>query len=171
MKRSMRLLTPVFSTNRMLWEYAERYYVPAAHCHWRLAGDGMAPARELAAWKAAIREAWGAVGIESVEDVRPGSRRVGEGFDLAAVVRLGPIEPKDVAVEACFGPLTAAREIERSRAVGLVLEQSLGDGRHRYAGTIPCPRSGMQGYTVRVRPFHPEACDLLGAGLVTWWQG
>jgi hypothetical protein len=29
----------------------------------------------------------------------------------------------------------------------------------------------MQGYTVRVRAFHPEACDLLGAGLVTWWQG
>jgi starch phosphorylase len=171
MKRSMRLLTPVFSTNRMLWEYAERYYVPAAHCYWRLAGDGMAKVRELASWKAAIRKGWGEVRVESVEDVRPGSRRVGEGFDLAAVVRLGPIEPKDVAVEACFGPLTAAREIERSRAVRLVLEGSLGDGRHRYAGTIPCPRSGMQGYTVRLRPFHPEACDLLGAGLVTWWRG
>ena len=171
MKKSMRQLTPVFSTNRMLWEYAERFYLPAAHYYGRLAADGMARSRELAAWKAGIRKGWGAVRIESVEDARPGSRRVGEGFELAAVVRLGPIEPKDVAVEACFGPLTAAREIERSRAVALALERSLGDGRHRYAGTIPCPRSGMQGYTVRVRPFHPESCDLLGAGLVTWWQG
>ena len=42
---------------------------------------------------------------------------------------------------------------------------------HRYAGTIPCDRSGMQGYGVRVRPSHPEACDLLGTGLMTWWQG
>ena len=32
-------------------------------------------------------------------------------------------------------------------------------------------RRGMQGYSVRVRPSHPEACDLLGTGLVTWWQG
>jgi starch phosphorylase len=171
MKRSMRLLTPVFSTNRMLWEYAERYYVPAAHCYERLAADRMARARQLAAWKAGIRKCWGAVRIESVEDVRPGARRVGEGFEMIAVVRLGAIEPKDVTVEACFGPLSASREIERNRAVALGLERSLGDGRHRYAGTIPCQRSGMQGYTVRVRPFHPEAYDLLGAGPVTWWQG
>jgi starch phosphorylase len=170
MKRSMRLLTPVFSTNRMLWEYAERYYVPAAHCYERLAADGMARARQLAAWKAAIRKGWAAVRIESVEDLRPGSRRVGEGFELAVVVNLGPIEPKHVTVEAHFGPLSAAREIEKGRAMALALERSLDDGRHRYTGSIPCQRSGMQGYTVRVRPFHPEACDLLETGLVTWWQ-
>jgi starch phosphorylase len=170
MKRSMRLLTPAFSTNRMLWEYAERYYVPAAHCYERLAADGMARARQLASWKAAIRKGWGAVRIESVEDLRPGSRRVGEGFELAVVVDLGPIEPRHVTVEAHFGPLTAAREIEKGRAMALTLERSLGDGRHRYTGSIPCQRSGMQGYTVRARPFHPEACDLLETGLVTWWQ-
>ena len=49
MKRSMRLLTPVFSTNRMLWEYAERYYVPAARCYERLSagrhGGGAADGR------------------------------------------------------------------------------------------------------------------------------
>ena len=170
MKRSMRLLTPAFSTNRMLWEYAERYYVPATHCFERMAADGHARARQLAAWKAAIRKGWGAVRIESVEDVHPGTRRVGEGFELAVVVRLGPIEPSDVVVEACFGPLTAGREIQRGRPVALALERSLGDGRHRYVGSIPCQRSGMQGFTVRVRPFHPEVCELMSTGLVAWWQ-
>jgi starch phosphorylase len=154
----------------MLWEYAERYYVPTAHCYERLAADAMARARQLAVWKAAIRKGWGAVRIESVEDAGPGTRRVGEGFELAVVARLGPIDPKDVAVEAYFGPLSAAREILRGRAVALALERSLGDGRHRYTGSIPCQRSGMQGFTVRVRPSHPEACELMAAGLVTWWQ-
>jgi starch phosphorylase len=171
MKRSMRLLTPVFSTNRMLWEYAERYYVPAARCYEQLSARGMAGARQMAAWKAAIRRGWGGVQVESVEDASPGVRRVGEGFELAVVVRLGSVEPKDVAVEACFGPLSANREIQRGRAVALTLERSLGDGRHRYAGSIPCQRSGMQGFTVRVRPSHPEACELMGTGLVAWWQG
>jgi starch phosphorylase len=170
MKRSMRLLTPAFSTNRMLWEYAERYYVPAAHCYGRLAADDMAGARKLAVWKAAIRKGWGAVRIESVEDAGPGTRRVGEGFEIAVVARLGSIQPKDVAVEAFFGPLSAAREIQRGRAVALTLERSLGEGRHRYTGSIPCQRSGMQGFTVRVRPFHPEACELMSTGLVTWWR-
>jgi starch phosphorylase len=170
MKRSMRLLTPAFSTNRMLWEYAERYYVPAARCYERLAADGMAGARQLAAWEAAIRKGWSAVRIESVEDAGPGTRRVGEGFELAVVARLGSIDPKDVTVEAYFGPLGATREIQRGRTVALSLERALGDGRHRYTGSIPCQRSGMQGFTVRVRPFHPEACELMSTGLVTWWQ-
>jgi len=26
----------------------------------------------------------------------------------------------------------------------------------------------MQGFTVRVRPFHPEACELMSTGFVTW---
>jgi starch phosphorylase len=170
MKRSMRLLTPVFSTNRMLWEYAERYYVPAAHCYERLSADGMARARQVAAWKAAIRKGWGGVQVESVEDAPAAARRVGDGFELAAVVRLGAIEPTDVAVEAYYGPLSAAREIQRGRVTALALERSLGDGRHRYTGTIPCQRSGMQGFTVRVRPSHPEACELMGTGLVAWWR-
>ena len=75
-----------------------------------------------------------------------------------------------MAVEAYFGPLSATREIQRGRAVALALERSLGDGRHRYAGSIPCQRSGMQGFTVRVRPSHPEACELMGTGLVAWWR-
>jgi starch phosphorylase len=170
MKRSMRLLTPAFSTNRMLWEYAERYYVPATHCLERMTADEYARARQLAAWRAAIRRSWGAVRVESVEDVHPGTRRVGEGFGLAVVVCLGAVQPADVAVEACFGPLTAAREIERAKPVALALERSLGSGRHRYVGSIPCQRSGMQGFTVRVRPSHPEACELMTTGLVRWWQ-
>jgi starch phosphorylase len=130
----------------------------------------MAGARQLAAWKAAIRKAWGSVRIEFVEDAGPGTRRVGEGFELSVVARLGPIQPKDVAVEAYFGPLSADREIQRGRTVALTLERSLGDGRHRYTGSIPCQRSGMQGFTVRIRPFHPEACELMSTGLVTWWR-
>lgn len=96
---------------------------------------------------------------------------MGEGFTLAATVRLGEVSPGDVTVEAYHGPLDATREVRRGQAVPLSLERSLEGGLHRYAGTIPCDRSGMQGYGVRVRPSHPEACDLLGTGLVTWWQG
>ena len=108
--------------------------------------------------------------VESVEDVHPGTRHVGEGLELAVVVWLGGVRPADVAVEACFGPLTAAREIERAKPVALAHERSLGTGRHRYVGSIPCQRSGMQGFTVRIRPSHPEACELMTTGLVAWWR-
>ena len=171
MKKSMKLLAPAFSTNRMLWEYAERYYVPAARCSERMSRDGFCKAREIAAWKEKVRRDWPGVRVETVAETRAGAHRVGEGFDLAATVRLGDVSPDDVAVEAYYGPLDASREVRQGRTVLLHLEQSLDEGVHRYAGTIPSERSGMQGYSVRIRPSHPEACDLLGSGLVAWWQG
>jgi starch phosphorylase len=133
--------------------------------------DGLAKAREIAAWKEKVRRGWAGVRVESVVEARSGAHRVGEGFDLAATVRLGDVSPEDVAVEAYYGPLDATRDVRRGETVPLALESSLGGGVHRYGGTIPCERSGMQGYSVRVRPSHPEACDLLGTGLVAWWQG
>jgi glycogen phosphorylase len=94
---------------------------------------------------------------------------VGEGFALAATVRLGRALPEGRGVEAYFGPLDASRESGAGARWRSPSSAPAEDGRHRYVGTIPCERSGMQGYTVRVRPSHPEACDLLGTGLVTWW--
>jgi len=36
------------------------------------------------------------------------------------------------------------------------------------AATVPCPRSGLHGYTVRVTPFHPDAPKAFLPGLITW---
>jgi starch phosphorylase len=171
MKRSMRILSPAFSTNRMLWEYGERYYEPAARCYHRLAANGMERAKQLAAFTVALRSGWGGVRVESVEAAQDGVHRVGEGFALTATIRLGTIEPEHVIVEAYFGPISAAREIREGRPVALALEGSPKPGVYRFAGRIPCERSGMQGYGVRVRPSHPDACNILGIGLIAWWEG
>jgi len=167
MKKSMKELTPVFSTNRMLFEYGEGYYLPAARFSRGLGADGFARARAFAAWKAAIRQAWPAVRVESVE-ADTAARRVGEGFEARAVVNLGGIAPGDVAVELFHGPLSEKREITDPRTVPMEHLASLGAGRHRFRGTMPCDRSGMQGYAVRVRPTHPDANNLLSTGLLTW---
>jgi starch phosphorylase len=88
MKRSLRTLSPTFSTNRMLWEYGERYYLPAARHHAELCADGFARARAVAAWKQRVEAAWAGVRVESVNATEPGARKVGEGFAIEARVRL-----------------------------------------------------------------------------------
>ena len=168
MKRSMRVLSPLFSTNRMLYQYGEGYYLPAARFAARMAADGFARARAFAAWKDVLRQGWPAVRVESVEAEPPRAHRVGEGFPVSALLHLGPIEPKDVAVELYYGPLSEKREITDPRFLAMRLAASPEPGRHRYEGVIPCDRSGMQGYTVRVRPSHPDANNLLSTGLMTW---
>ncbi|HPW55524.1 MAG: alpha-glucan family phosphorylase [Thermoanaerobaculaceae bacterium] len=169
MKKSMRLLTPAFSTNRMIWEYAERYYLPASRHFARLAADGMAKTRAVAIWLQRVRAAWGEVQIEEVEAVSPHAQCAATGFDIHAVVHLGPLATSDVAVEIYYGPLDAERDITAPAAVAMSPAEDLGGGRTRFSGTIPCDRSGMIGYTVRVRPVNPDAPNLLATNLMTWW--
>jgi len=168
MKKSLRLLCPAFSTNRMLWEYSERYYLPAAKYYAQITADKMERARQLAEWKRFMRQHWSEVRIEKVEAGRDSMRRVGEGHELAAVVRLGAIQPKDVSVEIYYGPLNAEREIVQARSVSMELAGAAGAGAHRYTGVIPCERSGMHGFTVRVLPAHPDINHSMSTGLITW---
>jgi starch phosphorylase len=168
MKQSMKQLSPRFSTNRMVWEYGERFYLPAARGFTEMSADRAARARALAAWKARIAELWPAVRIDGVHPLKVGAHRVGEGFELAADVKLGEIAPDEVAVEVYYGVLDAQRAIVDPRTARLRLEASRDSGLHRYVGTIPCDRSGMLGYAVRVRPAHPDANNLLATGLMTW---
>ena len=105
MKGSMRILTPIFSTNRMLAEYVERYYLPAARFCTRLAADGCARAKDLADWKARLRAAWGDVKVDAVTGDDGNRRIMGDALSLAAIVRLGSLHPDDVCVEVYFGRL------------------------------------------------------------------
>jgi starch phosphorylase len=166
-KKSMKL-TPAFSSNRMLYEYGEHFYRPAAAFYERLTANKVERARALADWKRSLQQHWGEVRVESAEAAQPGGRAVGQGFDVRADVRLGSVNPKDVCVEIYFGPLDAQRQIRDGQCVSMKLEATREPGVHRYVGTIPCERTGMAGWTLRVRPCHPDANNLFAIGLLTW---
>jgi starch phosphorylase len=72
MRESIRSITPAFNTHRMVAEYTERLYEPAARAHSVLAGDSGKKARALSEWKDLIRAAWPKVRVETVEIERRG---------------------------------------------------------------------------------------------------
>ena len=168
MKKSLRMLSPTFSTNRMLWEYTEKYYLPAARHYTQLSEKNMQRARELTKWKGFVRQHWGGVRIERVQATRDGTFSVGDGYEITADVRLGPIDPKDVSVEVYYGTLDAERKITHAHSLPMQRKAAAGDGVHRYAGLIPCRHSGLQGYTVRVLPAHADINSPVSTGLITW---
>ncbi|MCU0241627.1 MAG: alpha-glucan family phosphorylase [Vicinamibacteria bacterium] len=168
MKKSLKL-TPTFSTNRMLWQYSDNYYLKASQYYADLSAEKFARARALAAWKAHIYQHWNGVRVESVGAQPTALHRVGEDFALHADIRLGAIEPASVAVEIYYGPLNPQRQIVEARTVEMRLETSHDGNVHRYVGQIPCERTGMQGYSVRVRPAHADANSVLATAVMTWW--
>ena len=90
-----------FTTNRMLSDYMEKYYVPLGERHRKLAADDFAVAREIAFWKRNIRRGWQY--IEVMDYTRPtDSRRqpmLGKELELKMELFIGDIAPEDIGVE------------------------------------------------------------------------
>ena len=169
MRESIRSVTPAFNTHRMVKEYAERLYEPAAKAHVALGSSGGKHAVELSKWKDSIRKAWPEIHITDVKigNTAGGQIAVGDTVDVSAVVHLGPITPEYVTVQAYFGE-TENNEIRMPAREALTQITRLDHGRYLYQGTIPARESGSYGLNVRVIPTHPNLTQEHELRLITW---
>jgi glycogen phosphorylase len=165
-------LGPRAQAGRMVREYVETLYVPAA-CASRALADapGQAPfaaARDLAAWKHRVRAAWADVKVEHIE-AGDGERGPGEWLPVRASVALGELSPEDVTVEVVSGRVTDEEDIVEPEAHPMTPSgATAGEGTVRYAGEARLGRPGPFGYTVRVVPCHPLLASTAELGLVTY---
>lgn len=169
MKRSMRTCCPVFNTNRMVREYAERFYLPAAQRWNRFTKNGYKVTKEVSTWRSKLNEKWDELRIESVQANIPKEATVGNQLPVSATIRLGTIAPEEVAVELYYGPLDSHGSITVGNSAPLHCEGHNGsDQTYRYSGAIPCEFSGQYGYALRIVPHHPEMAARYHVGLVQW---
>lgn len=169
MKRSMKTCCPVFNTNRMVQEYTERFYLPAAERWQRFSHEGYKVTREVAAWRRKLQSKWDEVRIEGVDAKIPEQTTVGNELPVTAQIRLGSIKPEEVAVELYFGPLDARGLITTGNAAPLTCEGQNGSPEtYKYSGAIPCEFSGQYGYALRIVPNHPDLEARYHVGLVRW---
>ncbi|MGF1427599.1 alpha-glucan family phosphorylase [Kitasatospora sp. LaBMicrA B282] len=156
-------LGPKVLAGRMVREYVERLYTPAALAQRGLRGEG---ARLLADWKARVRAAWPAVRVEHV-DAAAEAAELGSVLALRVQVALGALEPDDVEVQVVAG---AVDEADLIREADLQTLKPVGgrdlSGCQRYEGTLELARTGPFGYTVRVLPNHPLLASAAELGLV-----
>jgi len=170
MKNSMRRLCPVYNTNRMVAEYTQRFYIPALQRQEALAADHLARARSLVEWKQRLRAGWPQVQIAQVEAQPPPDEtplHVGHRLRVAASIHLGVLSPQDVTVQAFHGPLDADNRIAGGEPAPLTWKAAQ-NGLHQYEGEITLSASGLQGFSVRVLPTHPDAALPLELPLITW---
>src|SRR5437763_5561426 len=91
MRESIRSVTPVFNTHRMVKEYTERLYVPAAQAYREFSQDDCAAATDLSQWKTRIRKDWPQIRIDQVEVANKDRKNipVGDSLEVSARVHLG----------------------------------------------------------------------------------
>ncbi len=168
MKDCVDSLCHFINTHRMVRDYVEDFYLKA-HAHFReLEQDGACRTRELTAAMERIRRDWTDVWVTQVEDGAGQVVAVASPMKISAQVHLGRLGPGDVAVELYVGRVDMNGELIEGEPVPMRPEGNSVNGTYRYTVETAIARSGQHGFTVRVRPYHPDMPTAFVPGLITW---
>ena len=168
MKHSLVTIASRYNTNRMVKEYFNKFYKPAAENFARMSADDFRPARELVKWKNRMRSDFPSLRIESVQADTGRTYKSGESFPVQADLFLGKLAPEDVRVDVYSGTIVGDDMLQNSALARLGTVEKTAEGRFRFSGVISCGRTGSFGFKLRVTPFHPLLLDPYETGLVLW---
>ena len=169
MRSSIRQLTGVFNTHRMVWQYYEQFYRPAAERFERFTGSDLKVSQELAGWRQQASEHWSEVRIVSIEANAAETMRVGETIEVSAQVNTGGLRDDELDVQLYAGSVETDSQLSNGIAVSM---QRCGD--HAEGNPMFCARltldgsSGQRGYTVRVLPRNGDLVTPFVPRLITW---
>jgi starch phosphorylase len=149
-------LGPKVLASRMVSDYVEKLYAPAAASAREVEVDSYALARDLAGYRTRVLAGWSGVRVEHVEATGVGDApERGQRLIIRAFVALGDITREDVRVELVSGRVDHNDRILNRRIVELAPIEKYEGNRWRYETQIDLVDTGAFGYTVRVLPSHP----------------
>ena len=160
MRRSLAGLTAAYSSTRMVHEYIEQLYLPAAAEFRRRVADGGAAARSLQTWQERLRRGWPQLHIDAPNVA------AGPGYcRLTVAVYLGEIKPEDVRVELYAEPDRNGPGAIIAMPRGAAIPGSLNG--HLYSGCTGVERPTGD-YTVRIVPAREGARVPAELPLILW---
>jgi len=156
-RHTLSTLGPKVLATRMVTDYVNRLYTPAAVAARMFEGaDGDAYARDAAAWISRVKAGWPEVRVEHVETSGvDDSPQLGNDMVVRAFVALGSLTPDDVVIEVVHGKVDAQDRIVNPTAAYLASSASYEGNRWLYETVVPLDRTGVFGYTVRILPSNP----------------
>ena len=160
-RHTLASLRPQVQASRMVQEYVECLYAPAASSAAGVRADSFAGARMLAEYRLRVHAAWPHVRVAQVDiSGLPDTPELGSEMTVRAAVALAGLQPCDVDVQAIVGRVDDRDELRDTYVVTMqpagARDCSDGDGEGaRFEATVRLPHAGLLGYTVRVLPRHP----------------
>ena len=157
-----------FTTNRMLTDYCNQYYIPQSKRANELVANDYELARQIAAWKKNVQRHWNEVEVvsytqpDATYNLSPDSR-----LNCEVVLQLGELKPEDIGVEIliCSTDRKGNLHIQEKAEFTLV---SCEDGIAKYQASILPERTGMYQVTARYFAKNPMLPHRQDFGLVKW---
>ncbi len=157
-----------FTTNRMLTDYMNQYYIPQAECVEMMKANDFAHARELASWKTHVRHEW-----ENVQQVWRSEPQT--AYDIteskpyigSMKIQLGDLSPEDVGVEVVFAQTDSRGKLHIVDAQPFDFVECK-DGVATYQVSMLAEKTGAYLVGARVYAKHPLLAHRQAFECVKW---
>jgi phosphorylase/glycogen(starch) synthase len=144
-----------FTTNRMLTDYMNQYYIPQSQRAEEVKADDFKVARDIAAWKKHVRRSWDDVQVVSRTEPQA-SYDISEKNPLHSeiVLNLGDLQPEYVGVELVFAQTDIHGKLHIDQVNELQMVEAQ-DGTARYAVDVMPGTTGAYQVGLRIFAKHP----------------
>ncbi|MCQ2118309.1 MAG: alpha-glucan family phosphorylase [Bacteroidales bacterium] len=157
-----------FTTNRMLTDYCNQFYIPQDNRTSELVADDYCLARKIAAWKKRLRKEWN--NIEIVSQTQPSatySLTEHNPMDMEVVLDLGDLLPEDIGVEILFATSDEKQRLHIQEKIEFEVA-SFEDGVATYRTSILPDKTGMYQVATRMYAKNPLLPHRQDFELVRW---
>lgn len=160
MRESISLLTPRFSANRMVQEYTEKHYLPAAAAYRERSADKGAKGTHLTDWRLGLESKWAGLRFGETKSVTSEDHHL---FEVQ--LYLGSLDPDAVSVELYADGVNDGDPVRYKMIRGQRPEGA--EGGYIYRIRVSAARP-VTDYTARVIPCHAEASIPLEDARILW---
>ena len=144
-----------FTTNRMLTDYCNQYYVPQSLRATSVKADDFKTARAVAAWKTHVRREWNNVQLVSRSTPQTSyDLTLANQFHAELVLKLGDLTPDDIGVEVVFAQVDKHGKRHIAHVQEFKVEE-FKDGQAKYTVDVLPEKTGA--YEVCSRVFAKNA--------------
>lgn len=169
MKKSIIMAGKGFSSNRMLTDYTEKFYLPAIESSIKLSKDNHNLTRDISKWVDNINNNWDKVRITEliIPDLDP-NLLVGHKIHVTIKLNPGNLSPDNLSIEIISGRIDSHEEFNDFYITVPDLVSS-NNNEFTYKAEIICRDTGNFGITARILPKNHNFDNYIMPKLITWW--
>jgi starch phosphorylase len=161
-----------FSAHRMVWDYLQKYYLPAMKRAEKYSQEEYKELHRFSTWKKRLERLWGKITLQikngSGMDEDQRILAAGEEREISLQVYSAGLDPNDLLVEIVLERQDAYRGHQSMKIIPMGLVARNGDNQLTYHAHVITDSDGSYRFNCRILPKHPDLYHKYETRLVKW---
>ena len=171
-KQSFHSIISQFSAHRMVWDYVQKYYIPAMKREEKYTQEDYKELHRFATWKNKMERLWDKVhlAVKNGHGMEDDSRilSAGEEREISLLVNSAGIDPDELEVEIILERQDAYKGHQSMKIIPMGLVSKNADNQLEYKANVIAENDGSYWYNCRVLPVHPDMFNAHEVKLIKW---